>query len=100
MKEKDTKETLNKADQQVLQAQTEAQRALLQQQQAMAAAQQHAAQQAAVQQQHQAMTIAAAQAAQMGQLQQQGQLRRLVSYLNFSVAYQILGAGECKSSKH
>uniref|UniRef100_A0A1B6MRI2 PB1 domain-containing protein n=1 Tax=Graphocephala atropunctata TaxID=36148 RepID=A0A1B6MRI2_9HEMI len=58
MKEKDTKENLNKADQQVLQAQTEAQRALIAQQQAMAAAQQHAVQQAAAAQQHQAMTLA------------------------------------------
>jgi len=67
VKEKDAKENLNKADQQILQAQTDAQRALIQQQQqhgmALAAAQQHAAQQAAVQQ-HQAMSLAAAQLAQ------------------------------------
>lgn len=71
VKEKDTKENMNKADQQVLQAQSDAQRALQQavhQQQAMAAAQQHAAQQAVVQQ-HQAMAVAAA---QMGLSQQQG----------------------------
>lgn len=59
---------MNKADQQVLQAQTDAQRALMQQQQAMVAAQQHAAQQAVVHQ-HQAMAAAAA---QMGMSQQQG----------------------------
>uniref|UniRef100_A0A1B6FRY7 PB1 domain-containing protein n=1 Tax=Cuerna arida TaxID=1464854 RepID=A0A1B6FRY7_9HEMI len=85
MKEKDTKENLNKADQQVLQAQTEAQRALIAQQQAMAAAQQHAvAQQAAAAQQHQAMTLAAA---QMG-LPPQQQVAGFVTPQQYGVAAQ------------
>ncbi|XP_054258816.1 protein TFG-like isoform X1 [Macrosteles quadrilineatus] len=69
VKEKEVKENLNKADQQILQAQTDAQRALIAQQQqhglALAAAQQHAAQQAAAQ--HQALSLAAA--AQIAQAQ-------------------------------
>lgn len=78
VKEKEVKENLNKADQQILQAQTDAQRALIAQQQqhglALAAAQQHAAQQAAAQ--HQALSLAAAaQIAQaQGISQQQGYL--------------------------